>query len=63
MMLQKGTKVVITYPNYAIGIEGTLLRQEDKDHWLVKLEQNPLTHKKQFFLLYLAESEFVVMNS
>jgi hypothetical protein len=58
-----GTKVRVTYPDYATGIRGCLQAQEPSGRWIVQLEKNPFSRNAELLFLSLEESDFEVITS
>lgn len=61
-MLKVGTLVRATYPQYAAGLQGKLLAQENSRRWIVKLEKDSST-RGETLLLSLEESDFEAIDS
>lgn len=61
-MIRIGMVVRVIYPDYARGIEGHIEAQESNGRWLVRLEQNPISHQPESIVLSLEESDFEVIE-
>lgn len=54
--------VRIKYPEYVKNLVGTIVAQESKSRWIVKIEPNPFNHQIESMLLSLDESDFEVID-
>ena len=50
-MITIGTVVIIIYPDYAKGLEGIVIGQEEDERWLIRLD-----HLQETILLSVNES-------